>query len=81
MRGVPVDMAKRRGRRRSRGTAMTEAAIVSPLFFALLFGVIEMGILFLFAQQLHRFAGFRRNPWLIAKHFKPLLNKEGIIEL
>jgi Flp pilus assembly protein TadG len=25
---------------------MTEAAIVSPLFFALLFGVIEMGILF-----------------------------------
>jgi hypothetical protein len=25
---------------------MTEAAIISPLFFALLFGVIEMGILF-----------------------------------
>jgi len=25
---------------------MTEAALISPLFFALLFGVIEMGILF-----------------------------------
>ena len=34
------------GSRRSRGAAMTEAAIVSPIFFALLFGVIEMGMLF-----------------------------------
>lgn len=32
--------------RRSRGAAMTEAAIVSPMFFALLFGVIEFALLF-----------------------------------
>jgi len=32
--------------RRSRGAAMTEAAIVSPLFFVLLFGVIEFALLF-----------------------------------
>lgn len=32
--------------RRSRGAAMTEAAIVSPVFFALLFGVIEFALLF-----------------------------------
>lgn len=35
-----------KGHRRCRGAALTEAAIVSPIFFALIFGVIEMGVMF-----------------------------------
>ncbi|HEX5590155.1 MAG TPA: TadE family protein, partial [Candidatus Limnocylindrales bacterium] len=31
---------------RSRGQALPEFALVAPLFFLLLFGVIQMGILF-----------------------------------
>jgi Flp pilus assembly protein TadG len=31
------------GRRRERGAALVEAAIVAPLFFALIFGVVEAG--------------------------------------
>src|SRR5205085_10146663 len=38
-------------------------------------------VFFLFTQQLHCFAGFRRNTWAIAKNFQALLNKERIIEL
>ena len=34
------------GQRRCRGAALTEAALISPLFFALIFGVVEMGVLF-----------------------------------
>lgn len=36
----------RRGRRTERGAALVEAAIVTPLFFALLFGIFEFGLLF-----------------------------------
>src|SRR5688572_19402987 len=48
VRGARVRRRRRgaAGPRRTRGAAMTEAAIISPVFFALLFGVIEMGILF-----------------------------------
>jgi Flp pilus assembly protein TadG len=33
-------------RRRERGQAMTEFALVAPIFFLLVFGIIELGILF-----------------------------------
>lgn len=35
-----------RTRRRGRGQAMTEFALVAPIFFLLVFGIIELGILF-----------------------------------
>jgi Flp pilus assembly protein TadG len=35
-----------RDRRPDRGQAMTEFALIAPLFFLLMFGVIQMGILF-----------------------------------
>lgn len=34
------------GKRRSRGQAIAEFALVAPVFFLLVFGVIEMGIMF-----------------------------------
>jgi TadE-like protein len=40
-------MAPRRDRRRSqRGSALVEAAIVTPVFFAMIFGILEFGLLF-----------------------------------
>jgi Flp pilus assembly protein TadG len=35
-----------RDRRPDRGQAMAEFALIAPLFFLLMFGVIQMGILF-----------------------------------
>ena len=34
------------GRKRERGAALVEAAIVTPAFFALIFGILEIGLLF-----------------------------------
>jgi len=41
-----------RFRRNSRGTAAVEFALVAPLFFALLFAIIETGIMFFASQAL-----------------------------
>jgi hypothetical protein len=36
----------RRGRQGERGSALVEAAFITPLFFALIFGILEFGLLF-----------------------------------
>ena len=38
-----MKLSRRLGRERSRGQALVEVALVSPLFFALLFGLIDLG--------------------------------------
>jgi Flp pilus assembly protein TadG len=38
--------APERLRRRGRGQAMTEFALIAPIFFILVFGIIELGLLF-----------------------------------
>ncbi len=41
-----VSRRSRRGARRERGAVAVEAALVTPLLFALIFGIIEFGMLF-----------------------------------
>lgn len=42
----------RRFRRNGRGSAAVEFALVAPVFFALLFAIIETGVMFFGSQQL-----------------------------
>jgi hypothetical protein len=42
---VPAGAAQRRRRRRSRGQAIVEFAMIAPIFFALLFGLLEFALI------------------------------------
>jgi Flp pilus assembly protein TadG len=43
---VSRSMTRRAGRRRQRGQALVEFALVAPIFFLLVFSVIQLGIMF-----------------------------------
>lgn len=49
---IDLNKALRRFRRNRRGSAVIEFAFVAPIFFALLFAVIETGIMYFAAQVL-----------------------------
>jgi Flp pilus assembly protein TadG len=49
---APAGNIFRRFRRNRRGSAIVEFALVAPVFFALLFAIIETGIMFLASQVL-----------------------------
>jgi Flp pilus assembly pilin Flp len=49
---VSVRHVWRRFRRNGRGSAAVELALVAPVFFALLFAIIETGVMFFASQQL-----------------------------
>ena len=57
------------GRRRGRGAVMVEFALVAPLLFILLFGIIEFG--FAFVQWLDVRHGARETARLVAVNYKP----------
>jgi Flp pilus assembly protein TadG len=56
-------------RRRGRGAVMVEFALVAPLLFILLFGIIEFG--FAFVQWLDVRHGARETARLVAVNYKP----------
>ena len=53
---VPAPRSMRRFRRDRRGSAAVEFALVAPVFFALLFAILETGIMFLAGQVLQTVA-------------------------
>jgi Flp pilus assembly protein TadG len=61
--------------RRSRGAALVEFALVAPLLFILLFGIIEFG--FAFVQWLDVRHGARETARLVAVNYKPTAAEGG----
>ena len=57
------------GRRRHRGAVLVEFALVAPLLFVLLFGIIEFG--FAFVQWLDVRHGARETARLVAVNYNP----------